>query len=621
MATRNTTIDKVAREIFSNTLMEDSPNNTNRTYELSDLGNAERFIDQHGERVRWVPKAKYWLIYDGTRWVWDERGEVVKLAQATARSIHRDAESESDPNRQRAVSRFALSSQNESRINGMLSQAKPHLAILMEELDTDRWVINCRNGTIDLKTRELKAHNPDDLLTKIVPVAYNPESKRTRFEQFLKEVLVEEDVIAFVKRFAGYSATGNTHHERIFAILHGEGMNGKSTLVELLQDALGDYATGTEAQTILTKRYHSINNDIAALKGARFVSVRETEKDEWLAESKVKELTGNDTITARFLFCEPFDFRPEFTLWISTNNKPGVRGTDNAIWDRIRLIPFNQRFEGKVKDIELPQKLREELEGVFAWIVEGCLEWQQHGLEAPKTVTEATAGYRAEMDTLAAFISDCCVVHENASVPATPLYNKYVAWCEENHETRMNQRSFGQELKRRGYRNETLTSGPYKARKGWFGIGLRVDDSDPDPSNGRRSKSDKDTTNPSQSDIKKQTMPNQGQPGRPLDDYGQPAKSGLDKPNTHNGVEEVDDSRPKIQESRPIQPREERNSAERSTKVNRPTLSTNGTGLERCKHDVKDGCWLCRREIDKLIGEGMMRELAREAVLNGGRKK
>ncbi len=453
-------------------------------YNLTDLGNAGRFVDAHRKSVLWCPARKSFLVWDGKRYVWDERGEAVKLAHATSRRIfHEAAEAESEE-KQKAISKWALSSQNESRINAMLSQSKPYLAVGMEELDRDPWLVNCQNGTLDLRTGKLKDHDPADRITKIVPVDYAPDAPCPRFERFLKEALVDEALIKFVKRYAGYTLTGITR-ERLLAILYGFGKNGKTTLVELLHEALGDYARNADVETLLIKKYQGVGNDVAALKGARFVSAAEVEKGRRLAESKVKQLTGRDTVTARFLFGENFDFKPEFKLWLSTNNKPVIQGTDDAIWDRIRLIPFMQRFEGSKADPKLPDKLRDELAGVFAWMVEGCLEWQEHGLEEPKTVAEATRRYREEMDTLAAFFEDRCVIREGLMTPASRLYKAYQMWCDDAGEHAETQKMFGMRLSERGFVSEKIKRGQHKDRKGWLGIGLRADDPEPeDPDDG-----------------------------------------------------------------------------------------------------------------------------------------
>jgi putative DNA primase/helicase len=454
-----------------------------RRYMRTDLGNSERFVDAHRDHVLWCPARKSFLVWDGKRYAWDERGEVVKLAHRTARNIFHEAAYTEDEDEQKKIAGFAAISQNTTRIRAMLTESKPYLAVDMDELDADPWLINCQNGTLDLRTGKLKDHDPADRITKIVPVDYDPDAPYPRFKQFLKETLVDDAVITFVKRYSGYTLTGITR-ERLLAILYGFGKNGKTTLVELLQDVMGDYATNTDTETLLMRKYQGVGNDVAALKGARFVSAAEVEQGRRLAESKVKQLTGRDTVTARFLFGEPFSFRPAFKLWLSTNNKPVIQGTDDAIWDRLRLIPFTQRFDGDRQDPKLPEKLRSELAGVLAWMVEGCLEWQEHGLGEPESVREATDQYRAEMDTLAAFIEDRCVVREGVVAPATPLYKQYQMWCDDAGEKPETQKMFGMRLRERGFVSAKIKRGPYKDRKGWLGIGLRADHPDPEDPEG-----------------------------------------------------------------------------------------------------------------------------------------
>jgi putative DNA primase/helicase len=450
-----------------------------RHYMRTDLGNSERFVDAQRDRVLWCPARKLFLCWDGKRYAWDERGEVVKLAHAAARSIFHEAADAESEEEQKAITKWALASQNESRINAMLSQAKPYLAVGMEELDRDPWLVNCQNGTLDLRNGKLKGHDPDDRITKIVPVDYDPDAPCPRFKQFLKEALVDETVIKFVRRYAGYTLTGITR-ERLLAILYGFGKNGKTTLVELLHEVLGDYARNTDVETLLIKKYQGVGNDVAALKGARFVSAAEVEKGRRLAESKVKQLTGRDTVTARFLFGENFDFKPEFKLWLSTNNKPVIQGTDDAIWDRIRLIPLTQRFDGSKADPKLPDKLRNELAGVFSWMVEGCLEWQEHGLEEPKTVTDATNQYREEMDTLASFLDEVCVMGPHYRVLAERLYQRYAMWCDNSGERKDPKKAFVARLEERGFERRRETAGVNKGRYIWLGIGPRSDDEPPE---------------------------------------------------------------------------------------------------------------------------------------------
>jgi putative DNA primase/helicase len=539
-------------------------------YMRTDLGNAERFVDTHRDRVLWCPARKAYLCWDGKRYAWDECGEAVKLAHLTARSIfHEAADAESDEE-QKAISKWALASQNESRINAMLSQARPYLAVGMEELDRDPWLLNCQNGTLDLRTGRLKDHDPADRITKIVPVDYDPDAPYPRFKQFLKETLADDAVITFVKRYSGYTLTGITR-ERLLAILYGFGKNGKTTLVELLHEVLGDYARNTDVETLLIKKYQGVGNDVAALKGARFVSAAEVEKGRRLAESKVKQLTGRDTVTARFLFGENFDFKPEFKLWLSTNNKPVIQGTDDAIWDRIRLIPFTQRFDGTKADPKLPDKLRNELAGVLAWIVEGCLEWQEHGLEEPKTVTDATKQYREEMDTLASFLDEVCVIGPNYRVLAEVLYQRYAMWCDKSGERKDPKKAFVARLEERGFDRRRETAGVTKGRYIWLGIGFRSGDEPPGDGG-------------------------DGSPGEPNSDQCSPGESREDKPNSSGGGGGGEPSEAKNQYSSKQSPRVEKDS---------DSGFTGFTGFTPGQ----------KQHIRKLVHEGMSETLAREEVL------
>src|SRR5215217_3532800 len=544
-----------------------------RHYIRNDPGNSERFVDAHRDRVLWCPARKSSLCWDGKRYAWDERGEVVKLAHVVARSIFHEAADAEGEKEQKAITKWALASQNESRINAMLSQARPYLAVGMEELDRDPWLINCQNGTLDLRTGKLKDHDPADRITKIVPVDYNPDAPAPRFKRFLKEALVDDAVIKFVKRYSGYTLTGITR-ERLLAILYGFGKNGKTTLVELLHEVLGDYARNTDVETLLIKKYQGVGNDVAALKGARFVSAAEVEKGRRLAESKLKQLTGRDTVTARFLFGENFDFKPEFKLWLSTNNKPVIQGTDDAIWDRIRLIPFTQRFDSRRADPKLPDKLRDELAGVFAWMVEGCLKWQEHGLEEPKTVTDATNQYREEMDTLASFLDEVCVVGPSYRVLAEKLYQSYAMWCDKSGERKDSKKAFVARLEERGFGRRRETAGVNKGRYIWLGIGFRSGDEPPEDDD-------------------------DGSPREPSGRHGSPTGSRGDKPDSSGSGGSGEPSEVKNQHSPKQSPRVEKDS------------DYGFTGFTGFTPEQT-------RRIRKLVREGMSERLAREQVLGKG---
>jgi putative DNA primase/helicase len=273
---------------------------------------------------------------------------------------------------------------------------------------------------------------------------------------------------------SGYTLTGDTR-EQIFFILHGCGSNGKSTFIMALRDIFGDYETKTSTDTLIEKNSNN-TNDIAALRGARLVNAIETSAGKRLAEALVKELTGQDAVSARFLYQEFFTFVPVFKLWLACNHVPVIQGQDHGIWRRVRLVPFGVQFRepeepvGPYKDKALPEKLRAEYEGILAWLVRGCLDWQEGGLQTAKAVKAATGKLQQDMDVLGGFLAECCAFEKNAEVSAKMLYSAYCQWAEGNREKPLSQRWFGLRLSERG------TCERIHRRTGWFWIGVCVAD-------------------------------------------------------------------------------------------------------------------------------------------------
>jgi putative DNA primase/helicase len=443
-----------------------------QSHNLTDMGNAERFIDQHGHMVRYCYEWASWLVWDGTRWVRDVGGgRVRKLAKETVRSIYHEAAEIPEDDLRKAIAKHAARSEATTKIDAMLKQAECELPITPAELDSDPCLLNCLNGTINLKTGELLDHDQAHYLTKLAPVEYDPNAKAPTFDAFLERVQPKEAVRGFLKRAVGYSATADTTEQCMF-IDHGSGMNGKSTFAEAIAAALGDYAQRAPTEMLMVRRSGGIPNDVARLKGARFVAASETEEGRRLAESLVKDLTGSDTITARFMRAEFFDFTPTHKLWLSTNHKPEIRGTDLAIWRRIRLVPWSVKIPPAERDTHLPRKIREELPGVLAWIVKGCLEWRDRGLNPPEDVRAATQAYRAESDVLAGFLADCCKIGETETEYAAALWKAWGRWAEENGEPIGTQTRFGSKLRERGFLNSRDGK---TGRKKWRGLSLWPD--------------------------------------------------------------------------------------------------------------------------------------------------
>ena len=436
----------------------------------TDVGNAQRFIAQHGTKVRYCHTWRKWLEWDGTRWAIDETGAITRRAKATLDALFHAAAGLEDDERQRLV-KHAMASERGARLEAMLrlAESDEQAAITASVLDTDPWKLNVLNGTLDLRTGELLPHDPKQMHSKLAPVSYGEMAECPRFLVFLEEILPDPEVRDFLQHAVGYSLTGDTR-ERCLFIPYGTGGNGKSTFLEAIRSVLGDYARQADVSTFMLGRTDSgPRPEVVRLAGARFVSSIEVEENRRLAESLVKALTGNDTIAARGLYSEVVEFQPVFKLWLGTNHKPTIRGTDNAIWDRIRLIPFTVTIPPERRDGDLREKLAAELPGILSWALEGCLAWQQDGLVAPDAVRVATDSYREEMDTVRRFIADRCVEGITETVTAKDLYTAYKKWAEDGGEKPMMQTRFGTRMGELGYQGELQGT---TRRKSYVGIRL-----------------------------------------------------------------------------------------------------------------------------------------------------
>ena len=437
---------------------------------LTDLGNAERFVEQHGDEIRFCHRWRSWLVWDGTRWRQDESGEVERRAKSTVRQFYAQASRTDDDDLRKAIVTWARSSESRNRLAAMMELAKSEskIPVSPNDLDSNGWLLNCANGTIDLRTGELLPNRREDLCTKIVPVEYDPDAQCPMFKEFLRRILKNNsELIKFLQRAFGYALTGSTIEQVLF-IFWGLGANGKSTFLEVWREVLGDYGRTADAALLMHKTSDGVRNDVARLAGARFVSTSETEAGRHMAETLVKQLTGGDKVAARFLYSEFFEFDAQFKLFLSTNHKPVIRGTDNAIWRRIRLIPFEVTIPEEQQDRELPGKLRTELPGILAWAVRGCQRWQKYGLGQPEKISAATEAYRAEMDVFGAFLKDRCVSRADARVATGQLYTAYKKWCDDTGERPLSQQKLGGVLADRNFL-------PFRKSKtrGWIGLELR----------------------------------------------------------------------------------------------------------------------------------------------------
>ncbi|PFY35532.1 DNA primase, partial [Bacillus toyonensis] len=382
-------------------------------FHLTELGNAERIAYYHGENVRYCNELE-WLIWNGKHWHEDSKRQIEAITAKTLRALYGEAKATEDKYQSKLLHDWAKKCERRTiRINSILD-VRPMVSVKKKELDSHSFLFNCENGVIDLKTGELLPHDRDLLLTKISPIKYDKNAECPNWKAFLESIFktptgeADHELINYLQKAIGYSLTGVTK-EQVMFFLFGNGRNGKSTFINIIQDLLGDYGRQTNSDTFLKKRNDSgINNDVARLDGARFVSAVESEEGQQLSEALVKQITGGEKMSARFLRQEYFEFTPEFKVFFTTNHKPIVKGSDEGIWRRIMLIPFTVTIPKEKIDYDLSDKLAKEMPGVLRWAVEGCMKWQTEGLRAPEAVKAATAEYREDMDILAPFIDENC---------------------------------------------------------------------------------------------------------------------------------------------------------------------------------------------------------------------
>lgn len=445
---------------------------------FTDSGNAMRLVFRHGTNIRFCFTWDSWLVWDGKRWCVDNTQEIRRLAYDTVVAINAEAESTPDTAegktlREQIRAHAKLSESKRARVDMIdLAQSIEGIPILSDVMDKNPMQFNVANGTIDLANGKLLVHRQEDYNSKMSSVNYDPEAECPTFLAFLDRIFAgDSELIEFIQCAAGYSMTGLVSEKCLF-FLYGTGNNGKSTLVEVLMAILGDddYALKTTAETVLASgRSGAIPNDVARLQGIRFASTSEMDEGRFLDEAKVKDMTGGDTITARFMRGEWFSFPAEFKIWMYGNHEPIIRNGDEGIWTRIRKVPFTVSIPKAEQDADLRSKLKLEYEGILTWMVQGCLKWQQKGLPTPRAVVDATAEYREEMDILADFINEKCDVYANATCTTAELYLAYTHWCSGQNQKPISKREFSMKL--RGRPGVSKRDTEYS--RGWAGITIK----------------------------------------------------------------------------------------------------------------------------------------------------
>ena len=439
----------------------------------TELGYAHRLIAVYGDRLRYVPAWRRWLVWDGKRWAYDGTGQSARWMKSIARRVTADALALEDEKERKAALNIARRGESSAGVAGALTLAGTETGIVAtpDGLDADPFLLNCPNGVLDLRTGQLGPHDPRLLLTKMTGASYKPDAAGPVFSRFLERVQPDPGMRSYLGRLLGHSLEGRVI-SHILPIFHGDGGNGKGTLINhAVLPALGDYADAADADLLTARSFDAHPTGVADLCGLRLAVLHETDAGRRLAEGTVKRLTGGDRLKARRMREDFWSFDPSHTFVMLTNHKPIVTGTDEGIWRRLRLVPWDEVIPEAERDEELPDKLALEREAVLAWLVAGYLDWRANGLADPEAVEKATRKFRDESDVLGRFLRECCLLGPAFHVGSSELFSAWSKWCADQGEDAGTQTSFASELQAKGLDNYTS-----KGRRRWRGIGVADDE-------------------------------------------------------------------------------------------------------------------------------------------------
>ncbi|GHU95274.1 hypothetical protein FACS189479_08720 [Spirochaetia bacterium] len=439
--------------------------------QFTDTTNAEKLKEIYGRDIRYNAAWKKWIVWDGKRWQIDDGALIHEKGLEMVRGMYNEQLKTSDYRERMDIEKYAMLSESVRRREAFIKAATwiRELNISSEELDTNPWLFNVRNGMIDLETGEFREHRQEDMITKIANVEYDPAADCPAWKQFVREIMnFNGDLITFLQTVAGLGITGDVSEQSMF-ILFGSGANGKSTFLNTIMYLLGDYGITTTTDTFMKRNNEQITNDIARLRGARFVTTTEIDQGKRLSEPLIKQITGNDKVTARFLYGEYFSYMPTYKIFMGTNHKPIIKGTDFGIWRRIKLIPFTTRIEADKQDKHLEEKLRLEAPGILNWLLEGTYRWRKEGLKVPQVIISATNDYQGEMDVIGNFLKECCIQSPGVSIRIRELFKAYQEWCEQNNERAVSERLLSMRLKEMGFNRIRSAEARY-----WSGIMLKA---------------------------------------------------------------------------------------------------------------------------------------------------
>ncbi len=440
--------------------------------QFTDVTNCDYFLKAYGDIIRYCITWNKFLFWNGTNWDIDTRGRVAERCKKFVHKMYRGMRYITDRQLEAAFEKHLIKSESFRRIQALEGLLKISEEIKVEdfELDRDNYLFNVEGWTLNLKNGRSKVPNAKDLITKKSRFIYEKDADCPVWKMFLMQIFNKDlQLIRFIQKAMGYALSGDVSEQCLF-ILWGTGANGKSTFLNVMLELFGDYALSTGIETFMKKNSEQ-SNDIARLKGMRLVTTSEIEQGRQISESLIKMVTGEDALTARFLYGEYFSFKPTFKIFMATNHKPKIRGADNGIWRRIKMIPFTVTIPPEQRDKNLTEKLIAENSGILNWLLKGYAMWKKEGLEEPPAVREANEEYRMDMDSVGTFVTDCLELDASLQwrLPTNMLYQTYIKWCNKNNERIMSQKWLGMRMSEKGFKR-VITNG----QRLWCGLAVKM---------------------------------------------------------------------------------------------------------------------------------------------------
>ena len=441
--------------------------------QFTDLTNTLYFLRAYEDTIRYCITWDKFLVWNGTDWEIDARGFVQERIPIFIHQMYRIMRFINDRILKVDFEKHLIKSESFRRIQAIVGLLKmqPSIKVIEKELDTDIYLFNVEGLTLNLKTGKAKEPNIKNLITKKSRFIYEKDAECPTWNLFLMQIFNKDlQLIRFIQKAMGYALSGDVSEQCLF-ILWGTGANGKSTFLNVMLELFGDYALSTGIETFMKKNSEQ-SNDIARLKGMRLVTTSEIEQGRQISESLIKMVIGEDALTARFLYGEYFSFKPTFKIFMATNHKPKIRGADNGIWRRIKMIPFTVTIPPEQRDKNLTEKLIAENSGILNWLLKGYAMWKKEGLEEPAAVREANEEYRMDMDSVGTFVTDCLELDASLQwrLPTNLLYQTYIKWCSKNNERVMSQKWLGMRMSEKGFKR-VITNG----QRLWCGLAVKLE--------------------------------------------------------------------------------------------------------------------------------------------------